>query len=92
MLAIDYQALQTTQKQACLALLDQLYHVSAALREVQDQRCLLFQQQQALYEQQYILNPTLSQQHHVLSQRLSPLLKEYTTLLGQLACLRAYNR
>jgi hypothetical protein len=89
MLAVDYQNVQATQQQDCIYLLNQLCHLSEALREVREQRCLLFQQQRALYQQEHILDPILYKQEQAVYQRLSTLLKEYSTILGQLASIRA---
>jgi ethanolamine utilization protein EutP (predicted NTPase) len=88
MLAVDYQNVQAPQQQNCISLLNQLCHLSEALREVREQRCLLFQQQQALYQQEHILDPNLYKQEQAVYQQLSTLLKEYSTILGQLASIR----
>ncbi|MFL5657525.1 MAG: hypothetical protein ACJ8CB_25500 [Ktedonobacteraceae bacterium] len=76
-MAIDNQTIRKTKRQHTIDLLDQLYFISTALKEVREQRHVVFAQQQAL-----------SEQRQILSMEESTLVQEESALLAQLSCLR----
>jgi hypothetical protein len=83
-LAIDYQTVHTTQRQNTSNLLDHLYSISAALKEVREQKRLLCEQKYALFAQLH----TLAEQQQAMITEESTLLQEEVAILAQLSCLR----
>ncbi len=101
MLLVDSPRVQATQKQDSIHLLNHLYHLSAVLRELREQKHFLFEQQQIHWEQQHFLFAQkasclerdavweqqcfLFKQQHALFERESAVLKEQSVLLRQLS-------
>lgn len=83
-LAIDTQTIQKAQRQHTIDLLDQLTYISTTLKEIREQRHLLFVQRQILHEQQQ----ALFAQRQALYIKESTLLQEESAIVAQLSCLR----
>ena len=83
-MAIDNQTIRKTTRQHTIDLLDQLYFISTALKEVREQRHVVFAQQQALSEQRR----ALFEQRQILSMEEFTLVQEESALLAQLSCQR----
>lgn len=83
--ALDYKAVQATQRHQTLTLLDQLSHISAALKDLRDHKCLLRAQKYALFAQQH----ALFEQQQAMGVEEDLLLQEELAILAQLSSLRA---
>jgi hypothetical protein len=82
-LTLDYQTLRKAQRQQIVDLLDRLSSISAALREIHQQKKLLLAQRQLLFEQRGILVVC-----QTFPKEESALLQEYRVILAELAFLR----